>query len=221
MKTLFLILLTALLISGCERQKPSEMKHEESRPAASRETESDRTSPPLSSQGLPVSRFNFTGMSPKEVMVRASLTAQEWNAKASLQAILANRWELYGDPATGRVTGMEVPEWRFVFLAEDRIGSFIVTHDAVRLLKDESKPRSPSADSPISGPPLADWRIDAADALNAALKAGIAISQGPWLWMRSVGGKAEPVWTILTESGSFFVSANTGCIIRGDELGEQ
>jgi hypothetical protein len=207
MRKVFVILLTGLfiLVSGCGRREDASKRVPEQ-------------SPPVTKQRLPITTFDFSDVSPKDALDRATSIACQWNSKAVLQAVLANKWNLFGDPGNRRVTGMEVPEWQFIFAAGDKIGTFLVTRDAVKLLREEEKPRSQPSNSPIASPPISDWKVDVSDALNTAWQSGVIVAEGPWLWMRNVAGVPEPVWTILTPTTGFFVSAKTGRIISKDSV---
>ena len=124
--------------------------------------------------------------------------------------LFAEKWNLFGDPTSREVTGMQVPEWRFVYAGKGTVGTFIVSKNETRLAKEEDVPSSLPPNSPLAAPHLQDWAVDAGQALGAAFQAGVHISEGPWLWMRKVQGRWEPVWTIPAEKGAHFVSAKTG-----------
>lgn len=154
--------------------------------------------------------FTYSGVSPLEARTKADAEARKWKSRATLQAVVAEKWILYGDQNSGKVRGIEVPKWRFIYVAEGKIGEFLVTEKNAQLLKEENVPLSQPPNSPLIALPLESWLVDASDALSTAYMVGINILQGPWLWMRRVDGQWEPVWTVLSETKGHFVSAKTG-----------
>jgi hypothetical protein len=215
-KTLFVFLTIVVLVAGCGQQETSELSLSSGDKTSLGKQPVD--SPSMTTKSRIHVSFDFSGISPKDALPRVVLKARQWNPTASLQAVLANKWELFGDPLTRSLNGMKVSEWRFIFLSGNKISNFIVTDNDVRIVKEEIVPQSLPPDSPLASPSMTGWEIDAASALNTAFQEGIRISQGPWLWMRNVGGKWEPVWTILTSTTGYFVSAKTGQLISKEKI---
>lgn len=157
--------------------------------------------------------IEYIGLSPKQALPKVQPYAKKWNKKAVFQALFANKWEFYGDPLTRKMSSIEIPEWRFIFVTNNKIASFVVSQDSVILLKEEDKPTSVSSTSPLAGPPINNWIVDIGAAVTTATKNGDIVSDGPFLFMRKLPEKVIPVWTIPVGHRSIFVDAASGNIL--------
>jgi hypothetical protein len=157
--------------------------------------------------------IEYIGLSPKQALPKVQLYAKKWDKKAVFQALFANKWEFYGDPLTRKMSSIEIPEWRFIFVTNNKIASFVVSQDSVILLKEEDKPISVGSTSPLAGPPINKWIVDIGAAVITATKNGNIVSDGPFLFMRKLPDKVIPVWTIPVGQGSIFVDAVSGNIL--------
>ncbi len=146
----------------------------------SKNLDKSQTAPPL----------EFRGLSAKQALERARQKATYWKNTATLKALYSNRWKMYGDPETQKVSAIEITEWRFIYSDSEKAVGFVVTQNDVHRV-DEEIPKAVWEGSPIE-----NWNLDVGEALNIAGKTGINIRAGPNLRMFRVQGKMVPVWIV-------------------------
>jgi hypothetical protein len=157
--------------------------------------------------------LSFIGLSPKEQLGRVKKRAQQWKSDAVLRGVFANRWHFYADRQTGRLSTFEVTEWRFIFLAQGKIGSFVVSRDDVKLLPEENAAKQLGPDALLGAGILEDWKVDLAAAIRIAADTGGTVRDCPFLLVQSIDGDTAPVWTVPTGAAAVRINATSGQVL--------